>query len=549
MSTPDAAAVGPTTSAGTAPQPSGTAPQPSGPGPAGRGLGRVAGWLTAACIAASLLIMIWSGLVRRSWMVPALSLPKVGPPWELTVHVSPNLVTALLWLAAVLATAGIVIGILAARRGYPLPLRTILVAAGIAVAALTVLPPTGSTDVLDYAVYGHIAAIGHSPYVMTPAQYRNLVHLKHGVPTDWDHDPSVYGPLATAEQFAAAKIAGPSLARTVFWLKLWNSIAFAAIAVTLDRLLRRDRRARLRAHLLWTANPLIIWSVIAAGHLDVLAAGIGLAGVLIVDRAIAKRLRSGTEQPTGAFGLQWQASAGQLWPALAAGLCIGAATDIKAVFGIYALGLAWALRRRPLELLAGAVGVVAVLVASYLMIGGLVAIHALTRRATIGIGTEFYGIIFRHLGIRLIDAIPVAACLMVVVSLLALLRMPEVPERPTLRACLALSLTWLLVWPEQYAWYGVMLMVLLALYPSSRLDWLPLAWLGALTYADIPGLGTATKRVLANTAYRLQQQNLFHGVPLVLLLTLIALVVLCVNGRWNVARRTATGPDSSGGTG
>ena len=40
-----------------------------------------------------------------------------------------------------------------------------MIAALTAVAVLVVLPPVGSTDALDYAVYGHIAALGHSPYV------------------------------------------------------------------------------------------------------------------------------------------------------------------------------------------------------------------------------------------------------------------------------------------------------------------------------------------------------------------------------------------------
>lgn len=47
-----------------------------------------------------------------------------------------------------------------------------------------------------------------------------------------------------------------------------------------DRMLRSHPARRLRAHLLWTLNPLLIWGLVAAGHLDVLAAAAGMLGLL-----------------------------------------------------------------------------------------------------------------------------------------------------------------------------------------------------------------------------------------------------------------------------
>ena len=123
-----------------------------------RTLGRSA---TAAIIAA-LLMMIATGLLRRSWMPPVLPMPASGPPWELAVHVSARAVIAVLWAGGLLGAAGVVAGLIAARRGMPLRARTLMIAALTAVAVLVVLPPVGSTDALDYAVYGHIAALGHS---------------------------------------------------------------------------------------------------------------------------------------------------------------------------------------------------------------------------------------------------------------------------------------------------------------------------------------------------------------------------------------------------
>jgi hypothetical protein len=45
------------------------------------------------------------------------------------------------------------------------------------------------------------------------------------------------------------------------------------VALGLDRLLRSDPARRARAHLLWSVNRLMLWALMAGGHLDVLAAG------------------------------------------------------------------------------------------------------------------------------------------------------------------------------------------------------------------------------------------------------------------------------------
>ena len=448
-------------------------------------------------------------------MPPALDMPKVGPPWELTAHLSPKIISVTLWVAAGFAACGIGAALAAARRGKPLPIRTLLVAAAIAVIALVVLPPIGSTDVLDYAIYGHIVALGHSPYVMTPAQYQSLLHLHSGVPVAWNHDPSVYGPLATLEQFAAAKLSGASLARTAFWLKLWNGIAFAAVAVAADRLLRGNRAARLRAHLLWTVNPLVIWSGIAAAHLDVLAAAVGLAGLLILDRQLIAR-------PVPA--------------ALVAGICLGAAADIKAAFALYGAAVAWCLRRKPLELLAAGAGALVVLVPSYAW-AGLPAIKALGNRADTGLGLGFYGFIFEHLGISLGAVVPTALVLLVPVAWLVLRGIPAgLQGQPYIRAALGLSLAWLLVWPHQFAWYSLMAICVLAFYRSSRLDWLALAWLSVMTVANIPGVGLGQGGRLGPVIINIQSINLNRVAPIVMLATLITMVAWCITRRWNAAQ-------------
>ena len=483
---------------------------------------RTLGYCAAAGIMTSLLIMVAAGLLRSSWMPPALQLPAAGPPWELGVHVSTKIIVVAVWISGVLAGAGVAAGLLAVRRRLPVPMRSIIIGAVVAVVVLAVVPPTGSTDSLDYAIYGHIVAIGHSPYVMTPNRYRLLFHLKQGVPFDWAHAPSVYGPLATAEQFVATRLAGPSLAVTTFWLKFVNAVAFAAVALVADRALRTDPYRRARAHLLWTANPLLIWNLIAAAHLDVLAAALGLAGLLIADR--------------------WAERTPLLTAGATAGVCIGAAVAVKADYLVFALALAWALRRRPGQLLAAAAGAAAVIIPGY-VVAGAPAVKALASRAAGGLGNGFYGTVLEHLGLSLHYAEPIAALLLIPVGWLVLTRLPvAADDRPAIRIALALSITWLVLWPNQFAWYSVMIMCVLIFYPESRLDWVAIGWLTAITVADMPGIGFGRASRTVGPALMLVQRQIGQRVtPPVMLAAAIALVVLCVTGRWNMRREARLG--------
>ena len=323
---------------------------------------RLLGWLAGTGIGGAILIMIGASLVRQDWMYPPVPMPATGPPWELPVRVPGDVVSVALWLAALLAGGGLIAGLVAARRGARGPIRLILIAAVVTVAVLTVLPPAGSTDSLDYAAYGRLTLLGHNPYVASPV-YLRLTEPAFGmsVPVHWDRQVSLYGPAATIEQFLAAKLGGTSMARVVLWLKLWNALAFCAVAVIIDRVLRSKPAARLRAHLLWTINPLLLWDLIAGGHLDVIAAGAGMAGLLAVGRLPAG------QQP-------------RLGRAVAAGALIGMAADLKIDYLLFGIGLAWALRRSLPALLAAAAGGLAILGPTYAWLGRPAFMALMARR-------------------------------------------------------------------------------------------------------------------------------------------------------------------------
>jgi hypothetical protein len=517
------------------------APRSSPPEPAERsgsaGLTRLTGWFAAVAIAASTLVMIVVSAAGPNVSVPAMSRPGGGPPWWHPLHLTATFVTVSLWAAMALGCAGVIAGLVAVARGARPPVRPVLAASFLAVAVLTVLPPAGSTDPISYAASGRTAVTGHSPYVMTPRQLQQSGDPvgrqipSREIPPSWMNAVSVYGPVATAAEWGAAELGGTSLARITFWLKLEEAIAFGAVVLALDRLLRADPEMRIRAHLLWSVNPLLLWEIVAGGHIDGLAAAFGLLGVvaLRVDskREGRPRLRLGS--------------------AALAGLLIGVATGLKVEYALLGLAVAWACRRSLRALAAAAAGFVVVIGPAYLA-AGTAAIKVLVTRSTGITWDTMYQLFWRPvLGYTRfsVSSVPphlelVAYLLFAGVALLALLRFPDlVPLRPAVAPALALSLAWLFVTPFQRPWYDVMAIALLALYPASWLDWVVLIRLlaGATVYVQ-----AVQSPAEPHWLYDLGQFNGTWLTPGIRLLAVVALVWLCVSGRWGWRSRSAVSP-------
>jgi hypothetical protein len=186
---------------------------------------------------------------------------------------------------------------------------------------------------------------------MTP-EWLRLAHDPVGLlaPWFWQNVPSVYGPLATATEWAASELGGRSAALTIFWLKVWNAVAFVVVVLTLDGLTRGRSAMRVRAHLLWSVNPLMLWAVMAGGHVDGLAVGIAVLALAVLGRSVV------LARDPGRIGLG---------RALGSGLLLGAATAVKAPFVLFGTGLAWVARGSPRTLAAAGAGGAAVLAAGY----------------------------------------------------------------------------------------------------------------------------------------------------------------------------------------
>jgi hypothetical protein len=302
--------------------------------------GRPAGAATAA-ICVSILLTITIGLLGPSPMVPALGGPAWLPPFSLDVEPEPHLVIALAAAAIVLGGFGLLAALLAlspeARRRLPDPRRLVL-AGCLAAGILAFLPPSGSGDHLNYAAYGRMVTLGLSPYTHGAIDLPGDP-IAEAVEEPWREEPSVYGPVATAVQALASWIGGDSLKLTMFVLALVNAAAFIATALLIDRFTRDDPARRLRAALLWTANPLLLYQLVAGMHVDTLAIACMVAALLARSR------------PVGA------------------GALLGLGVAVKVNAGLVALGPAWELRRRPARLALMAGCAVVVVVVGYAIVG------------------------------------------------------------------------------------------------------------------------------------------------------------------------------------
>jgi MFS family permease len=274
------------------------------------------------------------------------------------------------------------------------------------------------------------------------------------MPSGWQRVPTVYGPVMTAIQWLAAHFGGNSMARIIFLLKWANAAAFIGTGVILDRMTGPDPVRRLRACLLWTANPLILFWMVGSGHADVFA-------VFFLVAALYAARRS----------------------AFAGGLLGGAAVAVKASFLFPAAGLvvaAWLSPARYRRAAASVVGILLVGGGGYLL-AGPAALNSLNAR--LGRKKDRYlpvpEFILTHHGMYMVWMAVLAVALTAFLWWrsglpFALWRRPSAEVRrlpldvlPV--AVLAFGTT--LVSPLQYPWYDAMLLPMLALLPYRRLDW------------------------------------------------------------------------------
>ena len=524
-------------------------------------LGRLGLTLSAASVALTFAVAV----AGPSVMEPALPGRPGQPPWAFAASPSPYLVVAMAALALAAGTAGLALTMNAARRGWSVSPRLILLAGVIVAVALALVPPFGSSDHLSYAAYGRMVITGHDPYTTTPAALARLGDPVARAVQDWRTSPSDYGSLATAGQALASLIGGTSARLTVFVLSLLNVIAFAVTGLLLHLLARGDRARQLRAALLWTANPLLLQVLVAGAHVD------SQAIVFVVGALVVFALRNPNGSRPASPVRQALAAAG-------AGALIGLGFAVKPTMVLAGAGLAiacvigwrrqWQARRSPVA----ASGVSARRVPGRLgpwrepalLLGGLAAGFALTAGASIAawgisslrpglragsfvsIGSPWRGVraaLSLVTGESAAEDIAKTAAIILAVALLVLLlrsirelepaagpgaaldpvgRADVLPDSLAWAAVFAVAFAWLLAWPYVLPWYDGLGWALIALLPWSRLDWLLLARTSALAFGYLPA-----RTIIMPAGLGWLRTVIRMGItPAVLLAVIVALVVM-----------------------
>lgn len=502
-----------------------------------------------AAIGASVGCFLVTALLGPSPQQPAL--PGPGPSFTLAIDPSPYLVTALVVAGVLAGTAGLGLCLLAAGRGVRVSPRALLVAGLLATAALSVLPPVGSSDHLNYAAYGRMVVTGHDPYATTAAELAGDP-IADAV-QEWRRTPSLYGPIATAQEAFAAWAGGGSLRVTVLVLSLTNGAAFALTGVLLYRLAGRggrsraggpagacaegrpgaerrpgaeaDADARLRAVLLWSCNPLLLFHLVSGAHNDTLAIAVAVAAL---GAFIWRGSRTGPDERRTRAHARLAAT----------GALTGAAVAIKLPAGLVGGGPAWALlRRRPLPIaaLASLFGTAGLIAAGAYALAGPHAFDQVSKASrSVSLATPWHLVDLAVGGDRTV--VRIGALILLAVLVWALARAlprtggvsPEDAERAeAVRISAALVLAWLFAAPYALPWYDGLGYAVLALLPWSRFDWLLLIRTAALSLAYLP----ARAPELTGLPDRLSW--LFTVVrptviPLVLTVLLLALVVTSV---------------------
>lgn len=453
-------------------------------------LARLAGPAVGA-IGASVALTILIGLLGPSAMVPELGGPAWAPPYSLGVRPDPYLVVGLAAAAIVLGGLGTLGALLAHRAAtsgvthtsgvtdtdrsatsavtrarlvaMSAAARRLVLLGCLAAGVLAFLPPSGSGDHLNYAAYGRMVVLGVNPYTHGAADLPGDP-VADAVEEPWREEPSVYGPVATAVQALASWIGGDSVRLTMFVLALVNAAAFVVTGLLIDRFTRDDPVRRLRGALLWTANPLLLYQLVAGMHVDTLA-------VACVVAALLARAR-----PAGA------------------GLLLGLGVAVKVNAGLAALGPAWELRRRPGRLALMAAVALAVVVAGY-AVAGPESFGPVTRAGKAISHASFWKLVQGWLqaivgeGSAYRGEIQVGSLLVLALVAWSLLRNGGRlwgGEPPAEVVAAVLVTAYVFATPYVLPWYDGMAFGLLALVAATALDGFLVAHLLVLSLAYLP---------------------------------------------------------------
>ena len=421
------------------------------------------------------------------------------PPWYLpTGLVKPNewFVSLLIWAAIVLGALGLWVGLRALADGWK-PKFKKLFALGAGLSLLTIcVPPMTSADVLMYAAYGRLQAIGRDPYDITPAEvFRGQFDpVLRWTERPWQDTPSVYGPITSWTQLTANKLGGENMHDIVFWLQLFSVVPFILACAGVLFLARGDTRRQGRVALLTIVNPLLIWAVVAGAHNESLAVMFAVGGLLFMRK-----------NP------------------FVAGLGIGLAGCAKISIGLWGLAMLWAYRREPKKALLLCLGTAVPMGLAYVLWQPTAFLQALRNGGYVSVGS-WANPLYRLLDLFMTGfhaKVIVGVICYIGLIVIAWMLSRVVPWTPApgmdkdadlrqdpltiaLRTALVLSVAWLITSMYTLSWYDLLAWMPLAVLAASKLDKIMLIRGTALSLAYVPGRAIDVGPVLDFTASRLR---------------------------------------------
>jgi len=159
--------------------------------------------------------------------------------------------------------------------------RTLLTIVAIWTLPVALAPPLFSRDIYSYLAQGTILRLGHSPYHTPPAALAGMghQHVLDAVSPFWRHTTAPYGPLFLGLLAVVSAVVGSHLVAGALLARLLGLVGMVLLALYVPRLARSLGSDGGRALWLVLLSPIVILGLVAAGHNDLLMAGMLAAGV------------------------------------------------------------------------------------------------------------------------------------------------------------------------------------------------------------------------------------------------------------------------------
>ncbi len=472
-------------------------------------------WGLAGIVAATGLTLV-TGFLGPSAVTITLG-PRRSflPSWYLPAGlIQPNewLVSVLIWSAIIIGAVGLWVSLRALADGWKPRVRRIF-GLGVVLSLLTILvPPLTSADVLMYAAYGRLQALGTNPYDVTPADVirSQFDPVMEWIEFPWHDTPSVYGPITSWTQLMANRLGGENMHDIVFWLQVCSAVPFIVVGAGAVLLAHGDQRRQARAALLTVANPLLIWAVVAGAHNEALGVMFAVAGMLFMRKS----------------------------PFLA-GLGIGLAGCAKLSIGLWGLAMLWAYRREPKKALLLCAGTAIPMGLAYVVWQPTAFFQVLRNGSYVSVGSwaqpvlQFFSLFLPGNVAKLVVGVLSYGGLVAIAWMLSrTIPWTAVPGLPkgadlrhdpltiALRTALVLSVAWLVTAMYTLSWYDLMAWVPLAVLATGKLDRIMLIRNAPLALAYVPGRAIAYGPALDVTASRIRD-TLSPAIQFAVLLALV----------------------------